>query len=236
MSALPKCPPKEPASNAPDSVLTTSQLLVPLLTLLGNAEVKQRIGSIAQDHLVQTLRGGPAVEAVPAEPVLAESAMPSDAQTPAPEEAPVEAEPDLLRSELAAELNLLQQVRATPWLAGEWLQASESEGQSLVRLIAQASQWDSVEQLARWLCERCRDEKRPASAGELTLLEGCVQLHNRRWHNRQARLEHVEPGTAYDFNRHTRGTDRGETITAQWLPGVRNAAGELVLKPIVATH
>ena len=159
--------------------------------------------------------------------------MPEPEPEPEPEPSPP---PDPLRQELETELALLALVRQTPWLASEWLQEDESEGQTLVRLIATAAQWNQVQELAEKLIKLCKTEQRPAKPAEKRLLAGSVALHNRIWKGRQASLEKVKPGAAYDYKTHQRGNDRGETIAAEWLPGLRNAAGELVCLPLVRTE
>lgn len=112
---------------------------------------------------------------------------------------------------------------------------TEPTARKLVRLIAVAAQWERVLQLWDMLAARCRQQQRAATPDELAILNGCLALHNLIWQGRQARLDQVVSGEAYDYRRHERGTPQGESIQAQWLPGLLNAAGQLQKKTLVET-
>jgi len=145
---------------------------------------------------------------------------------------------DLLRQELSAELALLQLVQQDQELAAAWLnEASETEGRQLVRLIAIAAQWDQILQLWDRLADRCKEEQRPASKNELEILESCLEVHNFIWRETQARRHSLseEYGLDFDYRQHERGTPKGDKITAEWLPGLFNAAGQLKKKTLVQT-
>lgn len=171
----------------------------------------------------------PAVEAKPSG-LFPWSAAPAPA--PAPTPAPP---PDALRSQLRAELALLQWVKADAELAATWLgDTPATEGQDLVRLIACAAQWDTVLTLWDKLASRCKADQRPATAAEQAILEGGVRLHNLTWRDRQAAMLTVEVGTAFDYEAHDRGTPQGgQVVKSVWLPGLCNAAGQTQKKPIV---
>lgn len=151
---------------------------------------------------------------------------------PPPPPAPV----DPLRAQLVTELALLKAVRADEELAHDWLLPDgENEGQQLVRLIARISQWDTVVDLWDLLANRCKRDKRAATSTELQILTTAVKVHNLRWRGRQAKLCNAETGSPFDFRHHQRGTPTGETISAQWLPGLTNAGGENQKNPLVQT-
>lgn len=168
------------------------------------------------------------------------------APEPAPErvEAPVDvaplvalpAAPDPLRTELAAQLTVLATLAADPDLASAWLVDGDSEGLQLARLLASAAQWERLLELWDVLAERCKDAARPATAVELSILEGCLSIHNLIWRDRQAQVCSVEAGVEYDYRLHQRASLRGEVITQQWLPGLANAGGERQRLPLAATH
>jgi hypothetical protein len=144
--------------------------------------------------------------------------------------------PDPLRAQLAPALQLLALVKADAELAGLWLSAgAESEGQQAIRLVAIAAQWDRILTLWDRLAERCKTGRRPATAAERQTLAACLEMHNLIWTDRRAALQAAEPGAAFDFNRHERALPTGETVTAEWLPGLLNAAGQPQKKPLVAT-
>lgn len=224
-----------------EQIPDTANLKQGLLQLLeSDAEVRELIFTIArnqpslapaleQEEQALTLLAPCAAPSAKAESEE-DTATATLAAIPIPEQ-----NADPLRQELSPELAFLQAVRDTPWLAHEWLRDSENEGQALVRLVAMGAQWDNVLQLAEWLGEHCKRDQRPATDAERGLLLACVQLHNLLWKNRQAGIESAEIDTAYDFKNHQRGNGRGERIDHEWLPGLRNAAGELVRLPLVAT-
>lgn len=143
---------------------------------------------------------------------------------------------DSLREQLVAQLALLKTLSADEELSSTWLLESESEGQPLTRLLATAAQWERLLELWDLMAERCKSQARPASAAELHILDGCLEIHNLIWRDRQAQLCCVEVGAEYDYRLHQRSTLRGEVIRAQWLPGLANAGGERQRLPLAATE
>lgn len=143
---------------------------------------------------------------------------------------------DPLRLHLKPELDLLAWVRADAELAALWLpDDAEPEARQLIRLVALLAQWDQVLRLWDQLAERCKSARRPATAVERRILAAALDIHNLVWRDRAARLQPVESGIAFDFKQHERGVSTGETIRAEWLPGLLNAAGQLQKKPLVET-
>lgn len=149
---------------------------------------------------------------------------------------PLERPQDSLREQLVAQLALLKTLSADEELSSTWLLESESEGQQLTRLLATAAQWERLLELWDLMAERCKSQARPASAAELHILDGCLEIHNLTWRDRQAQLCCVEVGAEYDYRLHQRSTLRGEVIRAQWLPGLANAGGERQRLPLAATE
>lgn len=175
--------------------------------------------------------------------IVASSAASGD-PTPEPVPLPVAVIPvtqherpqDSLREQLVTQLALLKTLSADEDLSPAWLLESENEGQQLTRLLATAAQWERLLELWDLLAERCKSQARPANAAELHILEGCIEIHNLIWRDRQAQLCCVEVGAEYDYRLHQRSTLRGEVITAQWLPGLANAGGERQRLPLAATE
>ncbi len=158
-------------------------------------------------------------------------------ETPAEPEAPMARAPEVLRSTLTLELALLTEVSADTEIAADWLgKTPENEGHQLVRLIARAAQWESILDLWDRLAIRCKDRKAAARQTELTMLNGCLRIHNLIWRSRQASLTHAAIGSTYDHRQHQRGTSSGENITAEWLPGLTNAGGITQRSPLVETR
>jgi hypothetical protein len=158
------------------------------------------------------------------------------APAPPPPAPPPPAPVDPLRRQLATQLALLQAVRADEELTAQWLgTGQEDEGQQLVRLIARVSQWDTVVDLWDLLASRCKQGKRAASPAEHQILAAALAAHNLRWMGRQAGFRHVEVGVSYDYKYHLRGTPTGDTVRAEWLPGLTNAGGEVQKSPLVQT-
>ena len=149
---------------------------------------------------------------------------------------PHERPQDSLREQLVAQLALLNTLSADEELSSVWLLESENEGQQLTRLLATAAQWERLLELWDLLAERCKSQARPANAAELHILDGCLEIHNLIWRDRQAQLCCVEVGAEYDYRLHQRSTLRGEVIRAQWLPGLANAGGERQRLPLAATE
>ena len=203
-----------------------------LLLLAHDPDVRARI---------QAMAAAPA-PACAAQPVAATWQQPEPAPQPEPEpelppEPEPEPEPDPLREELNAQLHLLEQVRDDPELARHLLHApaDASQGAQLVRLVARAAQWQSLWDLWEILAQRCKDEQRPAHATERAILAGCLAIHNQVWDGRQASLLSVPPGGRFDFQQHERATTSGDTILAEWLPGLRNAGNNSRKNPLLAT-
>lgn len=153
--------------------------------------------------------------------------------TPPPSPPPPQ---DPLRAELAPEFQLLNLIRHDAELARAWLgEHAESPARQLVRLIAVASQWSQIQVLWDRLAERCRTEQRPAHTHERHILDISLTLHNLVWDGLQARLEHAETGVPFNHDDHERGTPTGDTVRAEWLPSLFNAAGHRLRKTLVAT-
>lgn len=202
-----------------DGIASPDRLREELLTLLTrDPDVRQAVLAIV---------GGPA--AVPV-PVIEPTPAPVPRVVPRP---PVD---DPLREQLSAQLALLTALRADHDLASAWLVDAESEGQQLARLLATAAQWERLLELWDVLAERCKQGSRPATAGELQILEGSLVIHNLIWRDRQARLCGVEAGAEYDYRLHQRVSLRGEVIAMQWLPGLANAGGERQRLPLATAQ
>lgn len=143
--------------------------------------------------------------------------------------------PAMESGSFAAERQLLDCIAADPPLRDAWLNADEPVERQLVRLIATASQWDRLLQLQDHLAARCKDEQRSVSARERQILAGSLALHNLIWREHQASLLDARVGAPFDPLSHDRGTLQGHTVSEQWLPGLRNAAGQVQRKPLVRT-
>lgn len=153
---------------------------------------------------------------------------PSPAVCPAPRE-------DGLHAALAPELELLVWIDQDRELAQAWLGAEDDSERRVVRLIAVAAQWDRLLLLWDRLAARCKEEARPASPIERQILARCLALHNLIWQGRQASLQEAPSGEDFDPIRHERGVLHGDCVRSEWLPGLRNAAGQLQRKPLVGT-
>lgn len=144
---------------------------------------------------------------------------------------------DPLRNTLASELELLARVRVDTEIAADWLsEASENENRQLVQLIARAAQWDSILDLWERFSARCKARQSAALPEELAILDACLKIHNLIWRSRQADFTHAAIGASYDYRQHQRGTLTGETVAAEWLPGLTNASGTTQKPPLVATR
>ncbi len=155
-------------------------------------------------------------------------ALPATTARHAPQEDP-------LRVALTPELELLTWVEQDSELAQTWLGCEDDGERRVVRLIAVATQWDRLLLLWDRLAARCKAEARPVTEIEQQILSRCLELHNLIWQGRQAALQEAQPGEDFDPLRHERGVLHGERIVNEWLPGLRNAAGQLQRKPLVGT-
>lgn len=145
---------------------------------------------------------------------------------------------DPLRSELNSEISLLKAVQADTELTGLWFTEETkagSEGRQLVRLVALLSDWDEVLRLWNCLKERCKVSQRPINSIELDILQSTVALHNlRNSSERTAQLLEAEINIPFHHDHMERGTAKGSSVQKMWLPGLRNAGGAVVKKPLVA--
>ena len=98
------------------------------------------------------------------------------------------------------------------------------------------TQWDRVESLWDTLASRCREQKRAVNDDEQILITQVIYVYNLARANYKASLISIEAGTCYDYEQHQQGNVGGDKIKTTWLPGLRNAGGELVRKPLVETH
>lgn len=165
-----------------------------LLLLRNDDELRALIRTIVEQPVEEedSANVQEAPEEIVDEPVEAPPPKPAiqtfwSAPAPPPPAPPPPAPVDPLRRQLAAQLALLQAVRADEELASQWLGTDqEDEGQQLVRLIARVSQWDTVMDLWDFLANRCKQGKRAASPAEHQILAAALAAHNLRWIGRQA--------------------------------------------------
>ncbi len=143
---------------------------------------------------------------------------------------------DPLRGQLLPELKLLQAVQADAELAAAWLEANESEGRQLMRLLSMVSEWDEVLRLWSRLADRCKKDQRTATGVELQILQAVLAFNNLRWRDRSASLVSAKVGIDFHHETMERGTPKGSTVQAIWLPGIANAAGQVQKKPVVKTN
>ena len=164
--------------------------------------------------------------------LVAEAQVPSAA---APVRAPTHADP--LRKELAAPLALLAMLQRYPEVLSAWgISLAGSEGLRMTTLVACAANWDRIEMLWDVLAQRCKQERRPCCADESAMLAACLGLYNLILTGRQAELQEVVPGSAYDYRTQERGGGAGETVATLWLPGLKNGGGILRKKPLIETQ
>jgi hypothetical protein len=211
-----------------------------LLLLNHDDSVRQLIKDIVQDNTLNTLsdqNDDPDFDEVlekPA-PMSAPATIP---KRPAPVPTPVVVvqKPDILRTDLAPELQLLRLVNKDLKLARAWLgEEEEPEGRQLVRLVAVASQWNQILLLWDRLAERCRQAQRKATQDELSILGSSLDLHNLIWDGKAAEMQHANLGDSFDYDYHERGRSTGDDVRGEWLPGLISAAGMRQRKILVAT-
>lgn len=150
-------------------------------------------------------------------------------------EAPSSA-PDPLRTALSGPLRLHALVERDEALCLAWLATPlAADGSGLTRLIANASHWDRIEALWDVLAQRCKQAQRAATPDETAIIEQCVRIHNLLWDGRQASTVPAAVGDGFDFSVHERGNAAGQAVRQSWLPGLKNAAGQLRKKTLVFT-
>lgn len=201
------------------SVLVVSDLL---LLLRHDPTLRSLIGEI--DHATQQY---------PPQSVRVVAAPLPDAVAPLPERLLA----DPLRKELEAPLALLALLQRHPEVMLAWgISLAGSEGQHMMTVVACAANWDRIEMLWDVLAQRCRHERRPCSVDENLMLVACLGIYNLILTGRQAELQEVAPGGAYDYRTQERGGAVGETVAAVWLPGLKNGGGVVRKKPLVETR
>lgn len=103
-------------------------------------------------------------------------------------------------------------------------------------LIVKASQWDNIVQAWDKLADQCKLEKHKPEDSKINVIKICLQLINYRWSGMSAVLiEDIHKDEHYDFHKHQRINQDGDIIKELWLPGLKNAGGEIVRKPLVLT-
>lgn len=158
-------------------------------------------------------------------------------------EAPVDPTPappavvaDPLRQALSGPLRLHALLERDDALCLAWLgKPLAADGAGLTRLIAYASHWDRIEALWDVLAQRCKHDQRAATPNEVAIVGECVHIHNLLWEGRQASTVPAAAGDGFDFGVHERGNAAGQAVRECWLPGIKNAAGQLRKKTLVYT-
>lgn len=204
-----------------------------LLLLQADPEVQEAIRQLVADTETASQALLPPPEPLQAFEEPPEYDPPSVAP-PAPAARPAPGE-DGLHAALAPELELLAWIGQDRELVQVWLGAEDDGERRVVRLIAVAAQWDRLLLLWDRLATRCKEEARPASPIERQILARSLALHNLIWQGLQASLQEVQSGEDFDPIRHERGVLHGDYVRSEWLPGLRNAAGQLQRKPLVGT-
>lgn len=145
--------------------------------------------------------------------------------------------PDAFSRALGSERELLAQVQQDPVLSQVLLHRHQdtSDKQQFIALIANAAQWDTIETLFDKLAQRCKDQQRPASQNELSILQQCLAIHNLIWQNQTAQLRSITPNSPYDYKKHNSGNGSGSTIVAEWLPELLNTSGKTIKPALVET-
>lgn len=176
--------------------------------------------------------------AVPAQPAAARPAPAALAAPAAPAPAALQPPPaDPLRDSLASPLRLLALLERDAALSSAWFGSLEAnQSGPLTRLIVHAGHWDRIEALWDLLAQRCKHEQRGATGDEVAIVEECVRIHNLLWTGRQAHSVTAAADTPFDFAAHERGNTTGQQVRETWLPGLKNAAGQLRKKTLVLTR
>lgn len=140
-----------------------------------------------------------------------------------------------LLTQLSPELALLKALLADDELSAQWhLNKDENPGRQLARLLANLADWDDgVCTLWEKLASRCKTDKRTATPTEISMLQTALDLHNLRYQNRAATLQSTDLGVPFHHEHMQRGTPKGNTVAAVWLPGLNSAAGNLMKFPVV---
>lgn len=140
-------------------------------------------------------------------------------------------------SPLSMAQTFLKAMRADDELSRLWLGTEpEDEQTRVIKFIAIAAHWERVEELWDILALRCKTQQTPIPAVLISLLQGCLLIHNTIWQGRAAGLLAPDIGASFKSNQHERcGSLKGEVITKVWLPGLHNAAGQARRKSLVKT-
>ena len=108
-------------------------------------------------------------------------------------------------SPLSTAQTFLKAARTDPQLASLWLGAEpENEQERVIKFIAIAANWDRVEALWDILAERCKSRQTPVPEAFISLLQGCLLIHNTIWQDRAASLLEPETGAAFKSHQHDR--------------------------------
>lgn len=140
-----------------------------------------------------------------------------------------------LLTQLSPELALLKALLADDELRAQWhLDKDDNPGRQLARLLANLADWDDgVCTLWDKLATRCKADQRTATPTEISMLQTALDLHNLRYQHRAATLQSTDLGAGFHHEHMQRGTPKGNTVTAVWLPGLNSAAGKLLKFPVV---
>lgn len=140
-----------------------------------------------------------------------------------------------LEDELSNELILLEYIKNDNVLNNEFIKTDLDSGQQLISLIVNLSNIENIINVWNSLAAKCKSEKRAANSNELFILNEILRLYNMRWNNQSAKLIHSEINIDFHHEKAIRGTSKGRTIIAEWLPGICNAAGKIEKLPLVET-
>jgi len=195
--------------------------------------------NLTMADLLLMLRHDPGLRTLIAEIARApQDAQPAQAAQPAPPPIALAPAPGAgLEDGLAGPLRLLALLEGDQVLCTDWLGSLQpGDAGQLTRLIANAAHWDRIEALWDVLAQRCKQEQRAATADETAVVRESMHIHNLLWEGRHATVVSAAAGAAFDFGVHERGNAAGQQVCATWLPGLKNAAGQLRKKTLVHTR
>ena len=214
-----------------------------ILLLQHDPWVQQLIANIASQSQGLDLNNLPATNNA-AVKSLANTPAPMEARPSAPSRPALTASPsvpkvDIWRKELLEPLALLQRVRNDAELAALWLGAdglNESEPRQLLRVCVMSAQWEQIMQVAELLKKRCIQSKQAASADELAVLRGALDLYNLSAGGSKADLQSPAEGQVYSPDFHNRANTTGGNVAQCLLPALLNRGKKIVQPAVVLTR
>lgn len=134
--------------------------------------------------------------------------------------------------------SLYKWAREDDEICKQWLRPeSEDDQREFLRFVVLCADRNNIENLWDILKDRCKREDREPTSEELDLLKECVALYNLKFKDRRALTlsDDTTDRETYNARKHDRVNSKGDRVISVYLPGLKDADGQIVRPTLVKT-